>query len=95
MSGERASVLLKVKVTPRSSRDRIVSYADGLLIVKLTAPPVEGAANAALVAFLAKALGLRRSQIGIRSGERSRVKLIEIEGLTAAELELLLRRFAG
>jgi uncharacterized protein (TIGR00251 family) len=86
---------LFVKVIPRSSRDQIVSYAGGVLTVKLTAPPVEGAANAALIKLLAKELRLRRSQISIKSGRTSRTKRLHIEGITGGELDSLLRRFAA
>ena len=87
------SASVKVRVTPRSSRDRIVSWADGVLTVKLVAAPVEGAANEALVKLLAKTFGLRRSQIRIKSGESSRLKLILIEGMAEADLALLLRPY--
>jgi uncharacterized protein (TIGR00251 family) len=88
------TAVLIVKVTPRSSQDRIVSYANGVLTVKLTAPPVEGAANAALVKLLAKSLGVRRSQVRIKSGEASREKRIAFDGLTDVELRRRLGAYA-
>lgn len=57
------------------------------LRVRLTAPPVEGAANRALVEFLARRLGVRRSQVRIVSGEASRDKVVAVEGLGAEEVQ--------
>lgn len=81
-------VRLAVRLTPRASRDGldgVVADADGrpLLKIRLTAPPVEGEANAALVAFLAKALGLKRADIEIRSGETGRTKILLLSGESA------------
>jgi uncharacterized protein (TIGR00251 family) len=54
------------------------------LQIRLTAPPVEGAANAALIVFLAKTLGLRQSDVTIRSGQKGRLKIVELTGDAAA-----------
>lgn len=76
---------LAVRLTPRASRegvDGVVTGADGrpALQIRLTAPPVEGAANAALIAFLAGALKMRKADIVIRSGLTSRVKILQLSG---------------
>lgn len=84
-SGE--SVIIRVRLTPRSSRNAVVGRTDGVFRIKLTAPPVEGKANQALIAFLAKALRIPKRAIGIVSGEKSREKTLSIEGLTAMEVE--------
>lgn len=78
-------VRLAVRLSPRGSRDAIEGVATGadgrpFLKIRLTAPPVEGAANAALIAFLADALGVRKADIAIRSGETARLKLLHITG---------------
>jgi uncharacterized protein (TIGR00251 family) len=78
-------VRLAVRLTPRASRegvDGVVQGADGrrMLQLRLTAPPVDGAANAALVALVAKALKLRKSEVAIVSGEKARLKLLELSG---------------
>jgi len=78
--------LLRVRINPRSSRNRITGWQDGVLSVKLTAPPVEGAANKAAVEFLADQLGIKKSQISLVSGQTAREKTFEITGLTDAEL---------
>ncbi len=78
---------LKVRVTPRSSRDRIIGWRDGVLSVKLTAPPVKGAANKACIAFLADLLGISRSQVALGAGATRRDKTFEIAGLSREEIE--------
>ena len=62
-------VVLEVLVQPRASRTRVVGVHDGRLKVQLAAPPVDGEANAALVDFLADALGARRSDVAIERGD--------------------------
>ena len=78
-------VRLAVRLTPRASRnglDGIVKGADGRPVVqlRLNAPPVDGAANTALLGFLAEVLKLRKADIAIRSGHTSRLKLIQLTG---------------
>ena len=78
-------VRLAVRLTPRAAHDRVdgvVTGADGraALQIRLTAPPVEGAANEALIAFLAKTLAMRQSNIAIRSGQKGRLKIVELSG---------------
>jgi uncharacterized protein YggU (UPF0235/DUF167 family) len=90
-------VRLAVRLTPRGGREAIDGWAaDGegrpYLKVRVAAPPVEGAANAALIAFLAKALGLPKSALSIASGTGSRLKLIDIEGCDPLSLEQALGR---
>jgi uncharacterized protein (TIGR00251 family) len=70
-----------VRVQPRASRTEIVGpYADGIKI-RLAAPPVKGAANAALIAFLSRALRIPKSSVRIARGERSRTKVVEVSGI--------------
>ncbi|MGE5597593.1 MAG: DUF167 domain-containing protein [Hyphomicrobiales bacterium] len=70
---------LAVRVTPRASRDAIGAFdADGALAVRVTAPPAEGAANAAVTKLLAKALGLPQRDIVLVSGASARQKLFEV-----------------
>ena len=84
------SVLLQVRVQPRANVTRVDGVQGGRLRLRVTAPPLEGAANAACVALLAKALGIRRSQVQLHAGEKSQNKLFRIIGLTAAEVEAVL-----
>jgi uncharacterized protein (TIGR00251 family) len=67
-----------VKVIPRASRDEVVGLQDGILKVRLCAPPVEGAANDALREVLARHYGVKRSQVRILRGEKSRLKVVSI-----------------
>jgi len=87
-------VRLALRLTPRASRtgvDGITQDAEGrpLLKLRLAAPPVNGAANAALIALLAKTLSLRKADIAIRSGETSRTKVLHLTGDPAALMQRL------
>jgi uncharacterized protein len=86
MEKTAVSCTLDVHVQPRAKRDEIAGWHGERLRVRLTAPPVDGAANEALVKFLAKALGVRRSQITLTLGERSRDKTVMIEGVSLDSL---------
>jgi hypothetical protein len=77
-------VCLEVLVQPRASRTRVVGVHDGRLKIQLAAPPVDGEANAALVEFLAGALGVRRSDVAIERGETGRRKTVRVAGGTLA-----------
>ncbi len=77
--------VLEILVQPRASRTRAVGEHDGRLKIQLAAPPVEGEANAALVQFLADALGVRRSEVAIVAGEAGRRKRVRVAGVSAAQ----------
>ncbi len=81
-----AEVTLRVRVTPRGGRDSLAGWQDGVLRVRLAAPPVEGRANEALVRFLAKTLGLPARAVRLTGGETSREKRFVIDGIDAEEL---------
>ena len=72
---------LRIRVIPRAPRSRVDGERGGAILIRLAAPPVEGAANAALVAFLADALDLPQRNVTIVSGEKSRDKRVQIQGL--------------
>ena len=78
-------VLLDVRVIPRSGRSTIAGLREGALLVRLTAAPVEGAANAELVAVLADALGVPKRNVTLVSGEHSKRKRIKVIGITERE----------
>ena len=82
--------LIRLRVQPRASRERLEGVRDGYVRLCLTAPPVDGAANAACIAFLAKLLDMSRAQICIRAGEKSRHKLLHITGMTPAQVAVAL-----
>lgn len=82
---------LAVRLTPRGGRDAVEGWARdeagrAYLKVRVAAPPVDGAANAALVRLIAKALGLPARAVQIAAGETARIKQLEIEGVDAAAL---------
>src|SRR5689334_12850358 len=76
-------VTIPVRAVPRASRDALDGVTEGALQVRLAAPPVEGAANKALVAFLAGVLGVPKRDIAIAAGEHDRRKLVRVRGLAA------------
>lgn len=85
---------LGVRLSPRGGRDAVDGWAldeagRPLLKVRVAAPPIDGAANAALEALLAKALGLPRSCVAVARGQTARIKQVEIEGRTFTDLALL------
>ena len=75
-----------VRVIPRSSKNSL-EWEQGILKARITAPPVDGAANEALVALLAERLSLPKRAISIVRGERGRQKVVEIVGITREEVE--------
>ncbi len=80
-------MLLNVRVIPRSSKNMLEWGEQGSLKARLTAPPVDGAANAALISLLAERLSIPRRTISIVRGETSRQKTVEITNLTLEELQ--------
>ncbi|MDD3249459.1 MAG: DUF167 family protein [Smithellaceae bacterium] len=81
-----------ISVNPHASRAQIAGIAEGLLKVKVTAPPVEGAANDACIELLAKKLGLKKSRMKISAGARRRRKTILLDDISRTELEQKLRQ---
>tara|TARA_B100001167_G_C16752917_1_gene297187 strand:- start:87 stop:356 length:270 start_codon:yes stop_codon:yes gene_type:complete len=79
-----------VKVQPKASRDQVVGYRDGVLQLRVTAPPDKGRANAAVVALLADALGVAKSRVRIVRGQSSRDKVVTVESLTPEDVRGIL-----
>jgi uncharacterized protein len=77
--------VLEVLAQPRASKSRVVGEHDGRLKIQLAAPPVDGEANAALLAFLADALGVRRADVALLAGETGRRKRVRVAGLGAGD----------
>jgi len=80
------SATLRVHLTPRSGRDEVLGLEGDVLRARVTAPPVEGRANEALLRLLADALGVPKSSLCVVHGQRSREKLVAVEGLDVAEV---------
>lgn len=89
MSQESLHAQFKVRVVPRSSRTQILMRGD-LLTVKVSAPPVEGAANRAVIALLAEKLGVPKSRIDIVSGKTTVLKLLRVTGLSLQQVKEVL-----
>lgn len=79
-------VRFRVRVQPRAGRNEVAGLHGRALKVRLTAPPVEGAANDACLAFLAERLGIPRARLTIVSGHAARDKLVEALGIDEAAL---------
>ena len=77
----------QVKVQPRAKKSSIVGEVGEALKLALTAPPIEGRANQACVAFLAELLNVSRSSVTIAAGQSSRNKVIRVAGLAAAQVQ--------
>jgi uncharacterized protein len=91
---QNGSVILQVRVQPRASKDEIAGVIDGALKVRLQAPALEDRANIALCEFLAQLLGTPKSAVRILIGDRSRIKRVEIRGVTQQQILALLKHNA-
>ena len=80
-----------VRIVPRASRTGVAGEHEGALRVRVAAPPVEGAANAELIRFVAKLLGVASRDVEIVSGQASKMKLLRVRGTTGASVERLAR----
>lgn len=85
-----AGARIEVRLRPRGHADELLGLEDGVLQARVAAPPVDGKANKALCRLLAKRLGVAPSRVAIARGEKSRQKLIEVEGMAADELRAAL-----
>ncbi len=77
-------------VHPSATRNEVVGFADGVLQIKVAAPPVKGKANSSLLAFLSKTLRVSKSSLTIIKGHTSRSKIISVAGLDPEEIKQLL-----
>jgi hypothetical protein len=85
-----AGVALELLVQPRASRTRLVGALDGRVKIALAAPPVDGAANEALLAFVAGLFGRPRQAVTLLRGEASRRKTVQVAGVTVESARLTL-----
>lgn len=86
-SEHEETVIVNVRVIPRASKSEIVGVHDGALKIRISAPPVDGAANVEIVRFLAKTFGVSKSDVFILSGETSKNKRIKIANLSKSSFE--------
>ena len=90
ISSTPTGVRLSIQVKPRASKPGIAGIVNGAIVVRVSAPPVEGAANAEVVALFARALGVPKRAVSVAVGERSTRKQIDVEGRSPADVERLL-----
>lgn len=77
---------ISLRVYPNADRNGVVGFADGVLRVKVSAPPIKGKANRELIAFLSQILGVDKNTLTIIKGHTSRNKVIAVGGLTQEEI---------
>lgn len=77
---------LRVRLRPRGRQDELIGIEDGVLQARVTAPPVDGKANRALCKLIAKRAGIAPSRVSVVRGEKSRDKLVLVEGVKEAVL---------
>jgi uncharacterized protein len=82
-------ITLDVRVIPRARKTECAGFRDDVLVVRVAAPPVEGAANDALIAFFSSALHVPRRAVRIVSGDRGRQKRVAIDGVTSEQIRAL------
>ncbi len=85
----------QVRVQPKASSDQVAGYREGVLQLRVTAPPDKGRANAAVVSLLAEALGVPKSRVRIIRGQTSRDKVVTVESLTPGEVRGILEAGAS
>jgi uncharacterized protein (TIGR00251 family) len=90
-----AGVTLPIHAVPRAPSDAIDGVSEGALRVRLAAPPVDGAANRALIAFLATALDLPKRDLALMAGEKGRRKRVLVRGLSGADMLARLRAWSA
>ena len=81
-----SSVVFKVKAVPGSSRTAVGGLLDGMLKVKIAAPPEKGKANQCLIEFLAKELGVRKNAVSIVTGQTNSIKQVQVIGMSGQTL---------
>jgi uncharacterized protein (TIGR00251 family) len=79
-----------IRLQPRARRDEVVGARAGAIVIRVTAPPVDGRANAALCAFIAKRLRIPPSRVSVVRGQTSRDKVVRVEGVAQDELRAAL-----
>jgi uncharacterized protein (TIGR00251 family) len=86
VTATRSGVRLAVRVIPRSPKSSLAGVRDGRLLVRVTAPPVDSAANDAVIELVARALGVPKRDVALVGGATARNKTLEIVGLSAADV---------
>ncbi len=87
-----AATTIRLRLTPRSNRDALIGWDGDLLRARVTAPPLDGRANAALLKLLAGALAIPHRDVSLLRGARGRDKTVQVFGLSEAEVHARLGR---
>ena len=90
-----AGARIAVRVQPGARGEGVLGYFEGVLRIQVTAPPKEGKANRAVIDLVARTIGVKRSQITLLRGHRSRDKVLKVDGLSQEEAERLLAAVGG
>jgi uncharacterized protein len=77
---------IEVRLRPRGSKEELIGLRDGVLLAKVTAPPVDGKANKALCKLIAKQVGVAPSRVSVVRGAKSREKVVRVEGIDQTTL---------
>ena len=92
---EKSSMTMEVKVLPRSGRDEICGFENGMLKVRVSRPPIEGKANERLIELVSRTIGVPRSNVTIVKGRNSRIKIIKIEGVSQSKFDWFKDTYSG
>lgn len=84
-SEKDGAIIFTARVVPRASKSEIVGELNGMLKIRIAAPPVDGAANAQLIKLLSKIFGISKSKVEIISGETAKIKLVKIKNLSSVD----------
>ena len=84
--GTEVEATIAIRLQPRAKRDEVVGERGDAVVIRLTAPPVDGKANAALCAFIARKLRISAGRVELVRGQTSRDKVVRVEGVTQADL---------
>ena len=95
MAHSEDTARLSVRLTPRARQSGIEGFEGETLRVRVTAPPVDGRANEALTALLARALGVPKRDVRVVAGQASRQKVVAVDGLTNVEVRRRLEAARG
>lgn len=85
---------IEVKVLPKSGRDEIRGFENGILKVRVSAPPIQGKANERLIELISRAMEVPRSHVTIMKGRTSRIKTISVEGISEAKFSLFKKAYS-
>ncbi|HWP92957.1 MAG TPA: DUF167 domain-containing protein [Thermodesulfobacteriota bacterium] len=91
-SKEGPTIIIEVQVQPKSSRDEITAYQSGRIKIRVTAPPEGGKANERLKEIIAEEFGVSKSGVEIVKGQKSRLKIIKISGISQGEYDSFVKR---